>query len=345
MILYVVERCPLLEVLKFQTLDSIDGSLYCAGCNCPRLRALKCFGSYVTGDAMVALVQGCPLLEELDLFPSCPNDDVLHAVAESCLKMRDISLVSYNSCVPPTDLGFVALSRVCPDLTQLDIFQKPAVTEATFVSVADHCHKLQIIRIKHRTLTCSSSLCALLTSNPGLISISLDCPGLIREVILALAHACPKLETQSLEDCYHLTAEPLGGLFNRRCSFSLKHLHLANCTVPDTNIDTLARRCTRLESICLNNCLNITERSLASLLEWGKRLKTMSMYGCALHERDSLSRYYTCGTREGYVRSGPRISAMFERLNTPYHWLPVYYEPHPISQSYDKSSPPQCCIA
>ena len=341
----VVEKCPQLEVLKFQSFRHIDSIIRCAGNKCPSLRVFICAGCYVTHAAVVALVQGCPLLEELDLGYYNASDEVMHAVADNCPRLKVFNM-GVKSDGLLTDQGLIALWRGCPDLIQLILLNKQAVTEATLLSFAEHCHKLQMVRVKHKSLACSSALCVLLASNPGLNSVTLDCSGLIHEVIVALAHACTKLETLSLEDCSHLTAEPLGMFFNRRCSFSLKHVHLANCTcVSDTHIDTLAHHCTRLESLSLNNCPNVTECSLASLFEFGKRLKTISMYGCDLHESDSLSRYYTSGTRKGYGRSGPRISVNLERWNTRYHWSPVYYEPHPTSLSRDTSSPSHCCLA
>ena len=252
---------------------------------------LICAGCYVTHAAVVALVQGCPLLEELDLGYYNASDEVMYAVAGNCPRLKVFNM-GVKSDGLLTDQGLIALSRGCPDLTQLDILNKQAVTEAALLTFAEHCHKLQAIRIKHKTLTCYTALCLLLASNPGLNSVTLDCSGLIRdEVILALAHACRKLEVLELHDCSHVTADLIGDLFTR-CT-SLRHVYLTTCGIADAHVDTLVRRCTRLENVALRACPNITERSLASLLEWGKCLTEITMFCCDLRASDSLNRYYT----------------------------------------------------
>ena len=312
--LRLVQKCPNLEVFSFRIIGSFDEVLICAGANCPRLRHFSCFCS-PTNAAVIALVHGCPLLQVLELSYS-PDDQALYAIADSCPSLQRLELeywAGYKNC---TDQGLIALSQGCPDLAHLRVTFSPSITDEAILSFAEHCHKLKSIQISHKEFITSEAVHALLEAQSSITSLRLNEAILIDDkVVLALTERCSKLEDLELGDCARLTEGTLDSLLNR-CT-SLGRVYLVNCDVTDSVIDTLVRRCKRLRRIHLLGCSNITEQSLASMLDAGKYLTLISIRDCSLNDTDSLSQYYI---KTHPSPSGPYVNLKREHRHMP--WTP-----------------------
>ena len=193
-----------------------------------------------------------------------------------------------------TDRGLIALSTGCPELTRLDLYGSVprSFSDKGILSFADHCHKLESIRLVGSRIT-SRTAFALLKANPNLTSISLGGPCLLNgEVLLYLALHCRKLLILRLL-CPGITTAVLTTLFTR-CS-RLETLQLWMEGISDALIETIIHKCKLLSDIELHGCPSITELTLAHLFRLGKHLTRIYMEECGLSMTNELSRYYSAG--------------------------------------------------
>ena len=293
----MIQACCKLEVLKCKVYEgSVDEFFITIGIYCQRLRVFSCdmldgFNDGPSHAAVVALIRGCSQLEEVDIEDYCPNDAVLQALSEACPHLRRMYCFSYDPDVF-TDLGLIALSRGCPNLTELSLRNAPSVTDDAILSFAEHCHELEMINISHNHHITSITLCSLLKSNPRITAVELtDCQLVDDDVILTLTQYRPKLKFLGVIDCARLTEGPLTSLV-LRCRF-LEDVSITDSTaITDTLVDLLARYSKRLQTIYLCRCPHITGDSVASLLEEGRYLTYIYIDNCALQASDDLCRYY-----------------------------------------------------
>ena len=289
---------------------------------CPRLRVLKISSlacSVYDDGSVMPVFAGCPLLEEFEAQledEQSPNDQVLYALGSSCPRLKTVEL-GYREA-DFTDHGLIALSRGCPDLTDLSLHNAPNVSDSAILSFAMHCLKLESIHIENNNTITSHAVCALLEANPRITSIVLGGDRFLTEdVLLSLAHHYRKLTYLKLIGCRNLTEAMLSTLFTR-CT-RLEKLQIENLSfetveiVSDALVESLLLHCKRLAFISIDGCPNVTELGLAHLLRLGKRLTWVYIYNCSLNMRDELSRYYDV------VKSGPTANKPYACL-TRTHW-------------------------
>lgn len=300
----LVKARPSIQVLKCNIEEGdVDSFLECVGTHCTHLRVLVVeTGEEIAGAehaAVIALVQGCPLLEELDIDEYSPNDDVLYTLSEHCPRLKRIDTYKYESAAF-TDLGLIAMSRGCPDLTQLHLHDAPDIADATILSFAEHCHKLDSFALSNNQLITSPAMCALLKANPGITAIEVtSCTLIDDKLILAIAQHCPKVKLLRVLGCQRSSAESLYTLA-RGCR-SLVDIFIVNSTITDAFVDILTHHCMRLRTIYLSDCPNITERTLATLLESGKHLTSIVISFCALYVNDTLYQFGICKPRPASI--------------------------------------------
>lgn len=276
----LIRARPHLELLKVKvSAESLDDFLRCIGSYCRYLKDLQVISdSKSTLTSPRTLAQGCPLLEDLSLFCSLTdNDDAIAILAEFSPRLRctDMALTA-------TDKGLVTLSRGCPDLRRVSIFN-PHVTDAAILSLAEHCHKFKSIGINctNQHIT-SRSLSALFQSNPGLTSVSLfkGKYTVDDEAVLTLAHCCPKLISIRIFGQPCLTESPFIALISR--CVDLTELSISDCNIFDALVDALAHHCQHLKTAIFDNCPNLTEHSLLTLLAHFRCLNYVSLRGCGV---------------------------------------------------------------
>ena len=220
-------RGPNLEVLSMQFDDKectfIDEILVAISYHCPRLRVFHCESEspHITKVAVAAMVRGCPLLEDISISVGtrkwdCLDDEVMVALAENRPRLKTVTLSEHRSSPKFTDIGLIALSRGCPDLTQLYIHGAHSITDAAVLSLAEHCHKLKSIYTSENDLITSSAVCSLLEANPDITSLQLHGRSIITdEVCRSLMRGCRQLTTLTFGGCENLSEALLVALLSR----------------------------------------------------------------------------------------------------------------------------------
>ena len=293
---------PHLEVLRFVIHDKeytdIDEILVSLGRYCPHLWDFSVYSEscLITNVAIAEMVRGCPMLRYISMTVfsdewDCLDDVVMMALAESCTRIQTVSLGGSNPA-KFSDAGLIALSRGCPDLTELDLSHAHTITDAAVLSLAEHCHKFYSVTLSGNGLITSAAVCALLEANPGITSVTLKGCGLLDgEVSQSLVSCCRKLESMFLEGCHDLTDESLVPLLTY-CT-SLDTLCLRGLeAVSDTVVGTIIEHCKVLRIVYFSDCPLITGRSVASLVHSNSRLTQISIRYCGLREIDATRGLY-----------------------------------------------------
>ena len=309
-----------LEVFVLGALeDSVDSILKCLASYCPRLREVTWHDDCeddTTSSAVLALVRGCPCLERIDSERYAYDDQVLVEVSECCPNLQYIDLSrSYEI----TDMGLIALSKGCPGLKKLHL-SSPAITSEALLSVAKHCHQLESINLRGCEGFYSLGLIALIEANPHLESILLDsCSHIGDEVILAAAQYCLKLNWFPILRCQSLSVRSLTKLIDK-CYLSLETIGIGRSDMTDAFVDLLLHKCKRLNYLEINDCPNITERSLVTLLSLGAKLCTIRIYNCALKASKEYRKYYYGIAPVSSDSRGTVVMLSRDHMDLP--WLP-----------------------
>ncbi|KAL4339725.1 hypothetical protein GQ457_08G004160 [Hibiscus cannabinus] len=156
-----------------------------------------------------------------------------------------------NSTHGVTSVGLRAISRGCPSLRVLSLWNLSSVGDEGMCEIANGCHRLEKIDLCH-------------------------CPAIMDKSLLALAKGCPSLKDLTIEGCANIGNEGLQAVA-RSCP-NLKSISIKNCPlVGDQGIASMlsSASCT-LTKVKLQ-ALNITDVSLAVIGHYGKAVTDLSL--------------------------------------------------------------------
>ncbi|KAL6839667.1 hypothetical protein ACP4OV_030606 [Aristida adscensionis] len=227
------------------------------------------------------LLGDCPALRALDLSEFyCWTDDIMpalaaHPAAAAALTELDLGLAGATDGFHASQLG--AIAGCCPNLRKLVapcVFNPrylDFVGDDALLSLAASCPKLSVLRLREPFEPASTSqredaavtvagLVAFFAALPDLEDFTLDLRHNVLEAapaMEALARRCPRIKFLTL------------GCFQGLCKASW--LHLDGVAV-----------CGALESLCIKNCHDLTDASLALIGRGCKRLSKFAIHGCDL---------------------------------------------------------------
>ncbi|XP_062233585.1 F-box/LRR-repeat MAX2 homolog [Phragmites australis] len=245
-----------------------------------------------SGADLEQLLATCPALRALDLSEFyCWTEDIepalaAHPTAAAALTELDLGLAGATDGFHSSELG--AIAGRCPNLRKL---VAPCVFNPRYVdfvgddallSLAASCPKLTVLRLREPFEAASTSqredaaitvagLVAFFAALPGLEDFTLDLRHNVLEAapaMEALAHRCPRIKFLTL------------GCFQSLCKASW--LHLDGVAV-----------CGALESLCMKNCQDLTDASLAAIGRGCGKLSKFAIHGCDLVTSVGIRRLVT----------------------------------------------------
>ncbi|XP_021901608.1 EIN3-binding F-box protein 1 [Carica papaya] len=158
-----------------------------------------------------------------------------------------------NSGSKVTDLGLRAISRGCPSLKVLSLWNLSSVGDTGLSEIANGCPMLEKL-----------DLC--------------QCPAITDKGLLAVATKCPNLSELTIESCSNIGNESLRAI--ARCCLSLKSISIKNCPcVGDEGIAGLLSQGTYSLTKVKLQMLNITDLSLAVVGHYGKMVTDLMLTG------------------------------------------------------------------
>uniref|UniRef100_A0A7N0URV5 F-box/LRR-repeat protein 15-like leucin rich repeat domain-containing protein n=1 Tax=Kalanchoe fedtschenkoi TaxID=63787 RepID=A0A7N0URV5_KALFE len=152
-----------------------------------------------------------------------------------------------------TDSGLEAISRGCPSLKVLSLWDVPSVGDEGLSAIANGCALLEKLDLSH-------------------------CPGVTDQALISIAKSCPNLSALSIESCTNIGNESLQAI-SSHC-LNLKSISIKDCPlVGDQGIASLfSAESQTLTKVKLQS-LNITDLSLAVIGHYGKMVTDLFISG------------------------------------------------------------------
>jgi hypothetical protein len=224
-----------------------------------QLRVFRASPRRMGDTALITLAAGCPKLTEVTIGKQV-TDVGITAVARN----GALTTLCIESCHEITDDGVKTFADCCPLVQRINVGGCRHLTDATLITIGQHCHNLRELRIGATNMTA-----------PGL---------------QAIAAGCPLLETLKAEECYSVgygIAAIARGCPRLRCLIVEQH-ELTMCTVW-----TLVECCPLLEELSMRGDGKVGDNDIAAIASGCRQLRRLDITGTTVTERGlaSLKRY------------------------------------------------------
>ncbi|KAF4401355.1 hypothetical protein G4B88_001549 [Cannabis sativa] len=254
----ITDEC-LPSILRLQYLEDLvlegcfgidDSSLEVLKCSCKSLKKLdlsSCQNITHVGLSSLTNIAG-ENLEELTLSYVSPVTSVL---ADSLRGLPMLQTVKLDGCLV-TSAGLKAIGDWCVSLRELSLSKCSGVTDDGLSSLV----------IKHRDLR----------------KLDITCCRRITYVSIAhITNSCSALTSLKMESCALVSREAFV-LIGQRCRF-LEELDLTDNEIDDEGLKSISR-CSKLSSLKLGICLDITDKGVAHVGFSCSKLKELDLYRC-----------------------------------------------------------------
>lgn len=240
------------------------------------------------GSDFLALFEHCHSLASLDLSHFyCWTEDLppaLEAFPSIAASLSHLNILNYTSA----DQGFksheiLAITSACPNLREFlaacifDHRYIGFVGDETLLSLATNCPRLSLLH-----LVDSSSLSAA-RGDPDNDGYTTEDARIRQTMLIEMFSALPLLEELVLDVCHNVRDTWVAlEMLNSKC-LRLKSLKLGQfhgiCKGIDARPDGIAL-CSRLESLSIKNCADLTDSGLISISLGCPRLAKFEVQGC-----------------------------------------------------------------
>ncbi|KAK5830218.1 EIN3-binding F-box 1 -like protein [Gossypium arboreum] len=165
-----------------------------------------------------------------------------------------------NSSRGVTTVGLRAISRGCPSLRVLSLWNLATVGDDGLCEIAEGCHQLQKLDLCHCPAITNESLLALAKGCPDLTDLTIEgCANIGNEGIQAIARCCPNLKSVSIKDCALLGDQGIASLLTST-SYSLSKLKLQALNITDVSLAVIGHYGKAVTGLSLTSLPNVTEK-------------------------------------------------------------------------------------
>lgn len=215
-----------------------------------------------------------------------------------------------NSTRGVTDLGLTAISRGCPSLKVLSLWNVDSVTDAGLSEIANGCHTLEKLDLSACSSISDRGLLAIARNCPGLNSLTIEsCPKIGNEGLQAIGRCCPNLRSVSIKDCPLVGDQGVASLVSSASS-SLTKIKLQTLNITDLSLAVIGHygkaltdvafaglQCVsergfwvmgnafgleELRSLAITACAGVTDRGLEAVGKGCPNLRQLSLRRCYL---------------------------------------------------------------
>ncbi|CAN1276870.1 F-box/LRR-repeat protein 3 [Linum perenne] len=254
----ITNKC-LPAILKLQYLEDLvlegcfgidDDGLTAANHGCKSLKMLDMSSCQnISHVGLSSLISGSGSLQQLTLAYGSP---VTLALANSLKMLSLLQSLKLDGCLVTSD-GLKAIGNLCSSITELSLSKCTGVTDEGLSSLVS----------KHRDLK----------------KLDITCCRRITDVSIAhIANTCTNLTSLKMESCTLVPREAFV-LIGQRCHF-LEELDLTDNEIDDEGLKSISR-CSKLSSLKLGICLNITDDGLSHIGIYCSKLTELDLYRSA----------------------------------------------------------------
>ncbi|GMN23499.1 hypothetical protein TIFTF001_000140 [Ficus carica] len=216
---------------------------------------------------------------------------------------KSIKMIDVSNCQNLSHIGLSSLTNGAESLEQLILANGPAVT-TDLAKCLGQFSVLRSIRLDGCLVTCSG-IKAIGNWNSSLVELSFSkCSGLTDECLVFLAQRHKELKKLDITCCRKITCASIDGVtksctsltflkmescslvpkeaflfIGQRCSL-LEELDVTDNEIDDEGLKAISR-CSKLRSLKLGICLNITDNGLVHVGNGCPKLKELDLYRCS----------------------------------------------------------------
>ncbi|OMO84945.1 Leucine-rich repeat, cysteine-containing subtype [Corchorus capsularis] len=284
-----------LEKLCLARCKSItDMGVGCIAVGCRNLRFICLKWCLGVGDLGVGLIAvKCKLIRHLDLsyLP------ITNKCLSSILKLQHLEDLVLEGCFGIDDDNLAVLEPGCKSLKSLDVSTCQNISHRGLSSLINGAEGLQQLTLAHGSPV-TSCLADCLKKLLLLQSVKLDGCVITYDGLKNIGNWCASLRELSLSKCSGVTDEGLSSVVAKHkdlrklditCCRKITDVSIAQITYSCTSLTSLRMesclksisRCSKLASLKLGICLNITDEGLIHIGKGCSKLLELDLYRCA----------------------------------------------------------------
>lgn len=232
-----------------------------------------CFG--IDDDSLASLKHGCKSLKKLDIS-SCQNisHNGLASLTSGSGRVLEQLVLSHGS---PVTLALADSLKKLPMLQSIKL-DGCLVTYAGLQAIGNWCVSLKELSLSKCPGVTDDGLSSLLTKHKDLQKLDITCCRKITYTSIDnITESCTTLTSLRMESCTLVPREAFV-LIGQRCHF-LEEIDITENEVDDEGLKSISS-CSKLSSLKLGICLNITDEGVAHVGMCCSKLVELDLYRC-----------------------------------------------------------------
>ncbi|TYH66468.1 hypothetical protein ES332_D06G125500v1 [Gossypium tomentosum] len=159
-----------------------------------------------------------------------------------------------------TTVGLRAISRGCPSLRVLSLWNLSSVGDEGLCEIANGCHQLEKLDLCHCPSITDKSLLAVAKGCPNLTDLTIEgCANIGNEGLQAIARSCPNLKSVSIKDCPLVGDQGVASLLSS-ASYSLTKVKLQALNITDVSLAVIGHYGKAVTDLSLTSLPNVSEK-------------------------------------------------------------------------------------
>ncbi|KAL0372239.1 UNVERIFIED_CONTAM: EIN3-binding F-box protein 1 [Sesamum calycinum] len=181
-----------------------------------------------------------------------------------------------------TDLGLKAISRGCPSLRVLSLWNLSSIGDEGLCEIASGSRFLEKLDLCHCPAITDKGLIAIAMNCPNLMSVTVEsCSNIGNESLKALGRYCPNLRCITVKNCPLVGDQGIAGLFSS-AGHILEKAKLQALNISDVSLAVIGHYGSEMTDLALIGLQNVNERGFWVM---GKgqglqKLKSLSLTAC-----------------------------------------------------------------
>ena len=256
-----------------------DSVLLHASCHCRNLRHVDVAWSKTTDNGIIAISVALPELHSLNVNGnSSITDEAFEILAQK--HGEHLKSLELSGCFAVSSDVLLSLIMNTRSLYTLNIGLCNKITSECIVAMCSNLEHLQHLDVRgikslnnhclHSIATLCKSLCTLIIAN---------CSSVTDVGLAEISTYRPSIIHLDISGCSLVTDNGITSFI--KSSISIKYLDVSSTGATHKTVDCLIENnCSKLQTLKLSFCHNITQISLSTLLNFASSLNSLHLYGC-----------------------------------------------------------------
>jgi EIN3-binding F-box protein len=181
-----------------------------------------------------------------------------------------------------TSLGLKAISRGCPSLGALSLWNLSSVDDEGLCEIATGCHSLQKLDLCRCPTITDEGLTAIAMNCPNLTSVTIEsCPNIGNESLKALGRNCPNLKCITVKNCPLVGDHGVAGLFSS-AGHTITKANLQGLDISDVPLAVIGHYGSAVTDLTLGGLHKVNERGFWVMGKGQglRKLKSLAITSC-----------------------------------------------------------------